>query len=226
MSSKTSAAALDSICQRPFLRQRRVPRHPTGGFVGETEKESPAPYFVNLLHAKDRKTGRIKETHMNRTIELVSSNVSLFGIRRSIRRRLIGALLLAAFGIVVPVVAAAAPIAHKEVRAPRIDRLAIENLQRWVSGGHDSWCTDAQLVASAEMQRLAPEFSGYEFELPSLPLEKEADSSNRAVFSYTPIDGRTTYRITLRRYAWLLPIAGDAPSIVWVPARTEIISKQ
>jgi hypothetical protein len=226
MSSKTGAAALDSICQWSLLCQRRAPRHPTGGSTRETEQVVRAPFFVNLLHTSERTAGRPQETHMNRKIEAVDSNASLFGIRRSIRRRLMGALLLAAFGLVLPGVAAAAPMAHKQVRAPRLDRRAIESLQHWVSGGHDSWCKDAQLVASAEMQRLVPEFSGYQFELASLPLEKEIKAPNRAVFSYTSIDGRTTYRVTVRRYAWLLPEAGDPHSIVWVPARTEIISNE
>jgi hypothetical protein len=142
---------------------------------------------------------------------------------RSIRRRLIGAVLLGAFTFVVPLIAAAAPVPHKVVKVPVIDRRAMENLQRWVNDGHDEWCKDAQMVASAEMRRIAPDFAGYQFDLASLPLQKEAQAANRAVFSYTSFDGRVTYRITLRRYGWLLPIAGQQKSIVWAPARTEII---
>jgi hypothetical protein len=158
------------------------------------------------------------------TQPVVVSKVQISGPRRTIRRRMIAAILLGVMTIVAPAVAAAAPIPHKEVRTTRIDRRAIENLQRWVSDGHDSWCKDAQLVASAEMRRIAPDFSGYQFDLASLPLEKESHAATRAVYSYTSFDGRTTYRITLRRYSWLLPVAGDAYSIVWVPSRTEIIT--
>jgi hypothetical protein len=145
---------------------------------------------------------------------------------RSIRRRLIGAVLLGAFSFVVPVVAAASPAPHKVVKVPMIDRRAMENLQRWVNDGHDEWCKDAQQVASAEMRRIAPEFAGYQFDLAALPLEKEGQEANRAVFRYTSFNGRVTYRITLRRYAWLLPIAGDNESIVWVPAWTEILTNK
>jgi hypothetical protein len=156
---------------------------------------------------------------------VVARKMEMPGARRTIRRRFIAAVLLGAVSFVVPVVAAAAPVPHREVRTLRVDRRAIENLQRWVSDGHDGWCRDAQMVASAEMRRMAPDFSGYQFDLASLPLEKELDAADRVVFSYTSFDGRVTYRITLRRYAWLTAIAGEKRSIIWVPAETEIITK-
>jgi hypothetical protein len=144
------------------------------------------------------------------------------------RRRLLAATLLGSLAIAAPAIASAAPQQRqqREARVPRIDRRAIENLQRWVSDGHDTWCKDAQLVASAEMRRIAPEFSGYEYDLASLPLEARTQAATRAVFSYTSLDGHKTYRITLRRYQWLLPLAGNTRSIVWVPTRTEIITNQ
>jgi hypothetical protein len=154
----------------------------------------------------------------------VGSKVQSSTMGGSIRRRIIGAVLLGALTMVVPVIAAAAPGPHKEVRVRRTDRRAMENLQRWVNDGHDSWCKDAQLVASAEMRRIAPDFAGYQFDLASLPLEKEAHEKDRAVFRYTSFDGRVTYRITLRRYARLLPVAGSQKSIVWIPSRTEIVT--
>jgi hypothetical protein len=146
--------------------------------------------------------------------------------RRTIRRRLIGALLFGVGIFVIPIVAAAAPVEHKTFSVPKLDRRAIENLQRWVNDGHDTWCKDPQLVASMEMRRIAPDFAGYQFDLASLPLEKELSGADRVVFKYTSVDGRTMYRITLRRYAWLLPIAGEQKSIVWVPARTETVSNR
>jgi hypothetical protein len=146
---------------------------------------------------------------------------------RTYRRRFTDAMLLVALAIAAPTMADATPQpSQDEVHVRRIDRQAIENLQRWVSAGHDTWCKDAQLVASAEMRRIAPEFAGYQYELASLPLETQTQAAARTVFSYTSLDGRKTYRITLRRYHWLLPLAGDARSIVWVPSRTEIITKQ
>lgn len=120
---------------------------------------------------------------------------------------------------------AAAPKSHTIVRTHKTRRAAMENLQRWVNAGHASWCKDAQLVASAELRRIAPEFSSYPFDLVSLPLEARSHAATRAVFTYTSLDGRTTYRITLRRYRWLLPLAGDLRSIVWAPACAEITTR-
>lgn len=148
------------------------------------------------------------------------------GIHKLVRRRLVAAILVGCLVIVAPAIAAAAPLPHKEVRVPRMDRRAIENLQRWVSGGHDTWCKDAQLVASAKMRRIAPEFAGYQYDLASLPIEMKSRAATRAEFTYTSLDGSKTYRITLRRYHWLLPLAGNARSIVWVPSRTEIVTNQ
>ena len=202
MSTKASTAALEPMSQRLLLLQRRVRSHPAGGFL-------------------DLK--KSKETTM-KTLSAVAMKMQMSLASRSIRRRLIGAVLLGAFSFVVPVLAAASPAPHKVVKVPMIDRRAMENLQRWVNNGHDEWCKDAQLVASAEMRRIAPDFAGYQFDLASLPLEKDSHEANRVVFRYTSFDGRVTYRITLRRYAWLLPIAGDQKSIVWVPARTEILT--
>ena len=202
MSTKTSTAALESLSPRSLLLQRRVPGHPAGG-------------SLDLL--------RSKETKMN-SLPGMAAQLQVSTASRTIRRRLIGAVMLGGFSCVVPVAVADSPAPHKVVKVPMIDRRAMENLQRWVHEGHDEWCKDAQLVASAEMRRIAPDFAGYQFDLASLPMSKEGQEANRAVFRYTSFDGRVTYRITLRRYAWLLPIAGEQKSIVWVPARAEIVT--
>src|SRR5215510_5088628 len=81
------------------------------------------------------------------------------------RGKTMRAIAFAALMFVAPVVAAAAPVSHKETRIPRIDRRAIENLQRWVNGGHDAWCTDAREVALVELRRIAPDFSGDRLDL-------------------------------------------------------------
>ena len=157
----------------------------------------------------------------------LTKEVATNTVRNRFYRRLVAAMVLGSLALVAPAMSSAAPpqqAERREVRVGRIDRGAIENLQRWVSGGHDAWCKDAQLVASAEMRRIDPEFAGYQYDLASLPLEKHAQAATSAVFTYTSLDGHKTYRITLRRYAWLLRLAGNTRSIVWVPARTEIIT--
>lgn len=161
---------------------------------------------------------------------IIIKEVPAANVRNRFYRRLAAAILVGSLALAAPIVASVAPQQEqqqrRQVRALRVDRAAVENLQRWVSSGHDAWCKDAQLVASAEMRRIAPEFAGYQYDLASLPLEPRTQAATRAVFTYTSLDGHKTYRITLRRYAWLLPLAGDARSIVWVPSRTEIITKR
>ena len=101
-----------------------------------------------------------------------------------------------------------------------IDRARVENLQRWVSAGHADWCKDARLVAAEELWRLAPDFSGDGFELHTL--NDDAGEGNRVTFEWAPMDDRAVYRVTVERFGWLLPIAKNAESIVWVPTSSEI----
>ena len=103
-----------------------------------------------------------------------------------------------------------------------IDRAQVENLQRWVSSGHEDWCRDARLVAAQELWRLAPEYSGGGFELNAIGAETIANDGNRVTFEWAPLDGRAVYRVTVERFDWLLPIARDAEAIVWVPTSTEM----
>ncbi len=103
-----------------------------------------------------------------------------------------------------------------------INQADVENLQRWVSSGHADWCKDARLVAAEELWRLAPEYSGDGFELNAISAEPVASGGNRVTFEWTPRDGRALYRVTVERFDWLLPIAKNSESIVWMPTSTEI----
>jgi hypothetical protein len=103
-----------------------------------------------------------------------------------------------------------------------INRREVENLQRWVSSGHADWCKDARLVAAEELWRLSAQYSGDGFELNAIAAERVANGGNRVTFEWAPMDGRALYRVTVERFDWLLPIAKDSESIVWVPTSTEI----
>ena len=106
-----------------------------------------------------------------------------------------------------------------------VDRAEIENLQRWVTAGHEDWCKDARLVAAEELKRLAADFVDDAAELTAVDIGESSGGSNGAkkmAFEWTPLDGRATYRVTVERFEWLLPIAGDAEAVVWVPTATEI----
>jgi hypothetical protein len=112
------------------------------------------------------------------------------------------------------------PISHEGV----INRAKVENLQRWVSAGHADWCKDARVVAAEELWRLAPDYSGDGFELAAMVATESA--GNRVTFEWAPLDGRALYRVTVERFDWLLPIAKNTESIVWVPTSTEILTHE
>lgn len=63
--------------------------------------------------------------------------------RLNLCRRIVASALLGALAIVVPTIASAGPAPHREVRVPRIDGRAIENLQRWASDEEESWREEA-----------------------------------------------------------------------------------
>ncbi len=143
------------------------------------------------------------------------------GVMRAFGIGVVG--LLAGAMTLVPLAAAGAVREEDRITNDRnINRSEVENLQRWVSSGHADWCKDARLVAAEELWRLAAEYSGDGFELNAISAEPIANGGNRVTFEWAPMDGRALYRVTLERFDWLLPIAKDSESIVWVPTGTEI----
>lgn len=143
--------------------------------------------------------------------------------RRSSGNRLLPVLAIGVSCLAMPAALVGRPHSERVVLNRAINRAAIENLQRWVSSGHESWCKDSRMVASAELRRIAPDFAGGQDELHALPFQTEFLTGTKAVFTWTPVDGRATYRVTVERFAWLLPMAGERDNIVWVPTSTEIV---
>ena len=113
---------------------------------------------------------------------------------------------------------------QRVVRDYPIDRGKLEHLQRWVNQGHDTWCRDPKLVASAVLSRVAPDVANSEFELASLPNGRKTARGAKSIYIFSSHDGRTSYRVTLRRYHWLLPTAGTMEQMVWAPVRIETIA--
>jgi len=113
---------------------------------------------------------------------------------------------------------------RRVVKEYPVDRSKLEHLQRWVNQGHDTWCRDPKLVASAILSRVAPDVVNSEFELASLPSERKTARGTKFIYTFASPDGRTSYQVTLRRYRWLLPAAGTTDQIVWAPVRLEIIT--
>jgi hypothetical protein len=114
---------------------------------------------------------------------------------------------------------------HRELQLIPVDRARVENLQRWVNAGHDTWCRNPQFVAAMTLRRVAPEFSNYDFELASLTTGNEEVSSNQAIFTFHSINGHTAYRITLRRFRWQNKTAASRDERIWIPVRSEKITR-
>lgn len=110
--------------------------------------------------------------------------------RRNFRRRIFAAVLMGTLTLAAPAIASVAPAPHREVRVPRLDRRAIENLQRWANDGHDTWCGDAQPAPSAVLRRIAPEFAGVQFDFASRPLEANSHAAEGVIHTGSSLDSR------------------------------------
>ena len=199
-----STAALRRIAIS-LSNQRRALRHPAG---------APNTKTSSAVEMK-----RIREEVMNGTF---AQQTRVAG-GHSLANRIAGLALAGLLAVAAP--AAMAARADRRVDMSReVDRVKVENLQRWVSAGHEEWCKDPRLVAMDELRRVAPAFAGEAGDLEALPLDTESESGQRVVFAWTSPDGRATYRITVERFGWLLSIAGDEDSIVWVPTHAEVVA--
>jgi hypothetical protein len=153
-------------------------------------------------------------------------------IREQKRQRLIFALALRISLRVMMLVLCTtlAETAFAQTRERRVvrnypaDSVAVENLQLWVDAGHDTWCRNSEFVAASVLRRITPEMEG-EYELASSSLEKEKESTMRALYVYHSLDGQITYRIFVRRNPWIKVAAGTPHKAVWIPERAEIVSK-
>jgi hypothetical protein len=218
MSRKTSTAALDSFRQASLHKTCRVPRHPAGP-ISSTQRSNksneagPQPfqqaqiaiYPEDVMNSLNRKPA-----------------ASLLTILPVILRITLS-LILWTLGAASMNLAAAETTERRVVHNFPIDRAQVENLQRWVNAGHDPWCRDSQLVAAASLRRISPELSDFEFA--SLQSELQRSRKTTAIYTFHSRDGQTTYRVTLRRYRWLLPVAGSFQKMIWVPERVEILTR-
>lgn len=206
-----STAALNRIAISQT--QRRALRHSAG---------APMKLKGSAVESKRK----IREEVMNGTF----ARQAVYSRTKTVSMRIAGRILM---GMLTGVVAVAAPSAFATATGAAstgkpvemslsVDRAKVETLQRWVNAGHEEWCKDARLVAMDEMKRVAP-FVGGAADLEALPLDTDSEDAGRAVFAWSSPDGRATYRITVERFDWLLPIAGEVNSIVWVPTHAEVL---
>jgi hypothetical protein len=223
MSKKTSTAALDSFRKGQLRNQRRAPRHPAGA---RRERSNEVRAQGSSERAREFGQAQIvvrREDVMNRNA--VSGAAGKFRLILPVILRITFCLAMWTLGATTMTIAEAQTREDRVVQVIPVDRARVENLQRWVDAGHDTWCRNPQFVAAMTLRRVAPEFSNYDFELASLTTGNDKISSNQAIYTFHSIDGHTSYRITLRRFRWQGKAAASRDERIWVPVRSEKITR-
>jgi hypothetical protein len=137
--------------------------------------------------------------------------------------RVILTLLFLLLGVAPALPTFAQTRTQRTVRTYPTNRAHAENLQRWVNAGHDTWCRDPKLVAAHTLEQFAPGLADSTYELASQPVVHKLSHGRTAIYTYYSLDGQTTYRVTLRRPAWLRPTAGSLNKTIWLLTRLEIL---
>jgi hypothetical protein len=223
MSKKTSTAALDSFRERQLPNRRRGPRHPAGRRrsnevktqrSNETAREFGQAQIVVRREGVMHRNGGNGVTGKVRVILPVILRITFC----------LAMWTIGAMPLLVPLTEAQAR-EHRVVQAIPVDRARVDNLQRWVNSGHDTWCRDANAVATMAVRRISPEFANYDFEIASLTTEGDKPSPSKAVYVFHSLDGHTSYRVTVRRFRWQTKSANTPDCRIWVPVRSETITR-
>jgi hypothetical protein len=196
--------------------------------IGQGHLNSSFAQRVTRLVEQQSERSRCK-VQMKRVEAVMNQGKFAEEIRKAVRRIRAGGVAIVLVGTMALVPAAAAANSGDENRLVNyraVDRAEIESLQRWVVAGHEDWCKDARLVAAEELKRIASDFAGDATELTAEDVRDGSSGAKKVAFAWTPLDGRATYRLTVERFEWLLPIAKDADSVVWVPTMTEILLRE
>jgi hypothetical protein len=222
MSKKTSTAALDSSRKGQLTTRRRAPRHPAGEERSEEVRKQRS-------NERAREFGQAqivvrREDVMNRNS--VSGTAGKVRVILPVILRITFCLAMWTLGVTTMTIAEAQTREQRVVQMIPVDRARVENLQRWVNAGHDTWCRNSQLVAAVTLRRVAPEFSNYDFELASLTTGNEKVSPSQAIYTFHSIDGHSSYRIMLRRFRWQSKSATSSDDRIWVPVRSEKITRE
>lgn len=104
----------------------------------------------------------------------------------------------------------------------KVDRQAVEELQRAINEGHDPWRKDPKAAAALEIMDFDPAYKETRLSIYSLPLRAVVVKQTVAVFVHDTADGKRSYRMTLERFRWLLPLAKNWDGMVWTPTRIEV----
>ena len=218
MSQKTSTAALAS-CKGQFPTRRRVPRHPAGrsNEVKKQRGNETAGTFGQAVIAV-RQEGAMTSNTSNGNVRAIRQILPVV-------LRITFCLVLWTLGAISMTIAEAQTRDQRAVQNLPVDRARVENLQRWVNSGHDTWSRDAKSVATKTIQRVSPELANYDFELASLTTQDGRSTANKAVYTFHSLDGHSSYRVTLCRFSWQNNSAETPANRVWLPVRVETITR-
>jgi hypothetical protein len=219
MSRKTGTAALGLFRQASTSIPCRAPRHPASERKTSTARSKPE---------SARRWQPFQQAHIaicqedtmipRRSSSAAASICTILPVILRITFNLVLWTLGAAMDL-----SAAETEEHRVVHSFAVERTKMEDLQRWVNAGHDAWCRDPEEVAARAMECVLPE--GSDVELASLPLGRDHAKKTAALYTFHSLDGATAYRITLRRYRWLLAVAGSIHRMIWVPERVEVTTR-
>lgn len=222
MSKKTSTAALESICKGRLTNRRRAPRHPAG--ERRNDKAGKQPNNERVAEFGQALIVVRREDVMDR--KDIRGAAERFRVILPAILRITFCLAMWTLGAMTMTIAEAQTREEHVAQKIPVDRARVENLQRWVDAGHDTWCREPQSVAAMALRRLAPEFANYNFELASLTTGNEKVSPTRAVYTFHSIDGHSSYRITLRRFGWQSKTASSPNERIWIPVRSEKVTRE
>ncbi|HEY1472383.1 MAG TPA: hypothetical protein VGF61_25320 [Candidatus Acidoferrum sp.] len=170
MSMKASTAALESSASRSLPNQRRAPRHPAGAKQSASKVKPPRnDHRAARVHVVQ--TAILREDAMNANNRFAPA--IHYKTIVPVILRITFSLLLWTLGFASMNLVEAQVRPQRIVRDYPVDRAKLEHLHRWVNEGHDTWCRDPKLVASAALNRVAPGFINSEFELASPPLNTQ-----------------------------------------------------
>ena len=96
-----------------------------------------------------------------------------------------------------------------------------KEVQKFVNEGHEPWRQDAEPVAAEQVLTLehTPQQDWNVFAVPLIRIE---ETERKAVFTYdSKVYPGVSYRVTVERPIWLLPLAKKWEWMIWVPTQVE-----
>jgi len=99
-----------------------------------------------------------------------------------------------------------------------IDRSKARELQRAVKQGHQPWRLDSRPVAGSVLNQLRKNTEDV-YRVSFVVLSKT--TKRTVLLSYNGHD-HISYFVTLKKFQWLLPVATDWQSMIWVPTEVAV----